>query len=198
VPKQEVASRISFGLDLVDLSDWADAPVESLSGGMKRRAEIARSLVHFPKVLFLDEPTTGLDPQTRLNVWEYLQRLQKEKGITIFLTTHYMDEAEICDKVAVIDHGKIVAHDTPYELKKRHTSTVVDLSMTAPESLLHYLGERALEYEFVGSQIRVRVSGSAEALEIVTRFRSSIEDVEIRKGTLDDVFIALTGKEIRK
>ena len=198
VPKQDVASRISFGLDLVDLSDWADAPVESLSGGMKRRAEIARSLVHFPKVLFLDEPTTGLDPQTRLNVWEYLQRLQKEKGITIFLTTHYMDEAEICDKVAVIDHGKIVAHDTPYELKKRHTSTVVDLSMTAPESLLHYLGERALEYEFVGSQIRVRVSGSAEALEIVTRFRSSIEDVEIRKGTLDDVFIALTGKEIRK
>lgn len=198
VPREEVARRISFGLDLVDLSDWADAPVESLSGGMRRRAEIARSLVHFPKVLFLDEPTTGLDPQTRLSVWEYLQRLQKEKGITIFLTTHYMDEAEICDKVAVIDHGRIVAHDTPYELKKRHTSTVVDLAMTAPESLLHYLGERALGYELVGSRIRVRVSGSAEALEIVTRFRSSIEDVEIRKGTLDDVFIALTGKEIRK
>jgi ABC-2 type transport system ATP-binding protein len=198
VPRGEVARRIAFGLDLVDLSDWADAPVESLSGGMRRRAEIARSLVHFPKVLFLDEPTTGLDPQTRLSVWEYLQRLQKEKGITIFLTTHYMDEAEICDQVAVIDHGKIVAHDTPYELKKRHTSTVVDLAMTDPEDLLRHLGERGLGHEVVGSQIRVRVSGSAEALEIVTRFRSSIEDVEIRKGTLDDVFIALTGKEIRK
>jgi len=197
VPKGDVAKRIGFVLDLVDLSDWAKAPVQSLSGGMKRRAEIARSLVHFPKVLFLDEPTTGLDPQTRLNVWEYVRRLQQEKEITIFLTTHYMDEAEISDKVAVIDHGRIVAHDTPYELKKRHTGTVVDLAVTEPEDLLHYLDTSSLGYERTGSRILVRVPGSAQALDLVTRFRPSIQDVEIRKGTLDDVFIALTGKEIR-
>jgi len=197
VPRSEVARRIGFVLELVDLSEWADAPVQSLSGGMKRRAEIARSLVHFPKVLFLDEPTTGLDPQTRLNVWEYVQRLQREKEITIFLTTHYMDEAEICDRVAVIDHGRIVAHDTPYELKKRHTGTVVDLAVTDPQALLGYLDASSLGYERTGSRIRVRFPASADALDLVARFRPSIEDIEIRKGTLDDVFIALTGKEIR-
>jgi ABC-2 type transport system ATP-binding protein len=118
VPKTEVNERINFVLELVDIKDWKNAPVDSLSGGLKRRTEIARGLVHFPKVLFLDEPTTGLDPQTRANVWDYIARLQKQKNITIFLTTHYMDEAEICHKVAIIDHGKIVAHDTPYNLKK--------------------------------------------------------------------------------
>lgn len=102
VPKNEVRERIAFVLELVDLQKWRKAPVNSLSGGMKRRVEIARGLVHYPKVLFLDEPTTGLDPQTRVNIWDYINKLQKQKNITIFLTTHYMDEAEICSKVAII------------------------------------------------------------------------------------------------
>ena len=104
VPKNEVAERIDFALELVELKDWKKAIVGSLSGGMKRRVEIARGLVHYPKILFLDEPTTGLDPQTRANVWEYIQKLQKQKNMTIFLTTHYMDEAEVCSKIVIMDH----------------------------------------------------------------------------------------------
>src|SRR5699024_3268310 len=116
-----IENRINFALNLVDLNERKKSIISGLSGGMKRRVEIARGLLHFPKVLFLDEPTTGLDPQTRSNIWEYIIKLQKEKGMTIFLTTHYMDEAEISDKVAVIDYGKIVAFDTPYTLKKQYT-----------------------------------------------------------------------------
>ena len=121
IPKNKVKNRIHFVLELVDLLNWKDKSVSSLSGGMKRRVEIARALLHYPKVLFLDEPTTGLDPQTRNRMWEYITRLQKEKNITIFLTTHYMDEAEICDQVAIIDNGKIVVNDTPVNLKRQYT-----------------------------------------------------------------------------
>ena len=115
VPEKEVEERIHFVLNLVDLLPERKKMVGALSGGMKRRVEIARGLIHYPKVLFLDEPTTGLDPQTRAHIWEYIVKLQKERSITIFLTTHYMEEAEICQKVAIIDGGKIVAHDTPYD-----------------------------------------------------------------------------------
>ncbi len=139
VPKNEVKERIDFVLDLVDLEERRKTPVKSLSGGMKRRAEIARGLVHYPKVLFLDEPTTGLDPQTRSNVWEYIYRLQKQKNITIFLTTHYMEEAEICQKVAIIDKGRIVAHDTPYNLKKQYTSTIMKIETEDMDTLENYL-----------------------------------------------------------
>ena len=104
VPKNKVRDRISFALELVELTEWGRAAVGSLSGGMKRRAEIARGLVHDPRVLFLDEPTTGLDPQTRANVWEYIQRLQKQKNMTIFLTTHYLGETEVCSKIVIMDH----------------------------------------------------------------------------------------------
>lgn len=128
VPKNEVQERIDFALNLVDLMEWKKAIVGGLSGGMKRRVEIARGLVHYPKVLFLDEPTTGLDPQTRANVWEYIQKLQKQKNITIFLTTHYMDEAEVCSKVVIMDHGKIIAHDTPENLKRKYTSTEIEVN----------------------------------------------------------------------
>ena len=198
VPRTEVAGRIAFALEAVDLGAWARDPVEGLSGGMRRRAEIARSLAHVPRVLFLDEPTTGLDPQTRRNVWECVRRLQRERGTTVFLTTHYMDEAEICDRVAVIDHGKIVAHDTPHELKRRHTSTVVDLDVSDPDEAEHRLATDSVSCERIGGRLRVRVPGTAEALGVVERLGPSIRDLEIRKGTLDDVFIALTGKEIRE
>src|SRR5699024_5505531 len=118
IPNSLIDTRIHFVLNLVDLIDRKKAMVSSLSGGMKRRVEIARSLLHFPKVLFVDEPTTGLDPQTRTKVWEYIVKLQQEKEITIFLTTHYMDEAEISDQVAIMDYGKIIAIDKPDVLKK--------------------------------------------------------------------------------
>ena len=198
VPKSEVKERIDFVLDLVDIKNRRRSTVDSLSGGMKRRAEIARGLVHFPKVLFLDEPTTGLDPQTRANVWDYIHKLQKQKNITIFLTTHYMDEAEICNQVAIIDGGKIVAHDTPENLKKRYTVTTMKIKTSDPESLVEYLRERSIKYSVDKEQVLVYATGTRDVLAITEAVNKTIEDIEINKGTLNDVFIAITGKEIRE
>jgi ABC-2 type transport system ATP-binding protein len=197
VPKSEMKERIDFVLDLVDIKNRKKSPVDSLSGGMKRRAEIARGLVHFPKVLFLDEPTTGLDPQTRASVWDYIHKLQKQKNITIFLTTHYMDEAEICNQVAIIDGGKIVAHDTPANLKKKYTSTTMKLKTNDTDSLKTYLTERFIKYSVDKDQVTIYATSTADVLNISNTFRESIEDIEINKGTLNDVFIAIRGKEIR-
>lgn len=198
VPKDEIKERIGFVLELVDLKEWRKAPVKSLSGGMKRRVEIGRGLVHYPKVLFLDEPTTGLDPQTRANIWDYIHNLQKQKNITIFLTTHYMDEAEICNKVAIIDHGKIVAFDTPYQLKREYTSDTVRIKTSQEEAFSRYLKERSIQYRFNEGLFTIYSKELGEVLEMVSVFKTFITDFEVYKGTLNDVFIAITGKEIRK
>ena len=197
MPRSEVKERIDFVLDLVDIMSWKKAPVDSLSGGMKRRVEIARGLVHFPKVLFLDEPTTGLDPQTRANVWDYIHKLQKQKNITIFLTTHYMEEAEICNKVAIIDHGIIVAHDTPNNLKKQYTTITLKIKTSKHDNLLQYLNESCIKYKEDDGLVIVFATNVEKILDIISIFKESIEDIEISKGTLNDVFIAITGKEIR-
>lgn len=198
IPKNEVEERIDFVLDLVALCDWKKAIVGGLSGGMKRRVEIARGLVHDPKVLFLDEPTTGLDPQTRANVWEYIQKLQKKKNITIFLTTHYMDEAEICAKVAIMDHGKIIAYDTPGNLKNKYTSTVMQISTSQESQFETFLGVNDISYERAGEKIVIKTDQSAKALSILSECKDIITDFEVKKGTLNEVFLAITGKEIRE
>lgn len=196
VPKNEITQRIEFVLNLVDLRDWQKAPVNSLSGGMKRRVEIARGLIHYPKVLFLDEPTTGLDPQTRANIWDYIYKLQKEKNITIFLTTHYMDEAEICDKVAIMDHGKIVAFDTPYNLKKQYTSNVSKIKTSNNQLLETHLEKHAIKYTLKDEVFSIQLD-LKDTLEIMCKFKDIIIDFEMTKGTLNDVFLSITGKEIR-
>lgn len=198
VPKKEVKSRIDFVLDLVDLEQRRNSPVKNLSGGMKRRAEIARGLVHFPKVLFLDEPTTGLDPQTRSNVWEYIYKLQKEKKITIFLTTHYMEEAEICNKIAIIDKGKIIAYDTPFNLKKQYTSTVMRLESDQPEVIVDFLNQHHMKYKMDGDLVMVYINDYDDFLQILSANKQYIKDLEVKKGSLNDVFLNITGKEIRE
>ena len=198
VPKTEVPERITFALDLVGLLDWQKAMVKSLSGGMKRRVEIARGLVHFPKVLFLDEPTTGLDPQTRANIWDYICAVQKQKNMTIFLTTHYMDEAEICDKIAIIDHGKIVAFDTPSHLKRLHTSDVIKIKTSAGDALRRSLQQDNQVFTEKGDIFVIQSRSIGETLELLSQWKDSITDFEVHKGTLNEVFIAITGKEIRK
>lgn len=198
VPKEEIDERIDFVLDLVELTDWKKAVVGGLSGGMKRRVEIARGLVHYPKVLFLDEPTTGLDPQTRASVWAYIQKLQKQKNITIFLTTHYMDEAEICSKVAIMDHGKIIAYDTPENLKKHYTNTILSIATTDEEALCKHLEDQGIAHEKKGGRIKVKTQAPDKAIGILESCKQSITDFEVTKGTLNEVFLAITGKEIRE
>lgn len=167
---------------MVELSDWKKVKVAGLSGGMKRRVEIARGLVHYPKVLFLDEPTTGLDPQTRANVWEYIRRLQKQKNITIFLTTHYMDEAEICSNVAIMDHGKIIAYDTPENLKKQYTNTILQIDCKIPEEIEDYLNGEKIAHEIDNRHIIINTAQPSKALDLLTRFKDNIVDFEVKKG----------------
>ncbi|WP_414839069.1 ATP-binding cassette domain-containing protein [Carnobacterium sp. TMP28] len=200
VPKSEVKERIHFVLDLVDLLDWKDKSVSNLSGGMKRRVEIARALLHYPKVLFLDEPTSGLDPQTRNKMWEYITRLQKEKNITIFLTTHYMDEAEICDHVAIMDNGKIMVDDTPANLKRRYTKDKATLQVENPALFEETLIKEKFSFEKKKNifHIVVDIEDIQQFLDVIQPFKNEIKDLEIKKGTLNDVFLEITGKEIRE
>jgi len=198
VPKSEVDERIRFVLELVELSEWRKKRVSALSGGMKRRVEIARGLIHYPKVLFLDEPTTGLDPQTRAHIWEYIVKLQKEKNITMFLTTHYMDEAEICNQVAIMDGGKIVANDTPFALKKQYTKDRAYITTERPEELERLLHTYNLDYIKKPKYYRVDADNIPRLLQVLGEQKDVITDLEVKKGTLNDVFLEITGKEIRE
>ncbi|MFO8069708.1 MAG: ABC transporter ATP-binding protein [Alkalibacterium sp.] len=200
VPKQEVKDRIYFVLTLVDLLDWQNKSVSSLSGGMKRRVEIARALLHYPKVLFLDEPTSGLDPQTRNRMWEYIARLQKEKNITIFLTTHYMDEAEICDHVAIMDNGKIMVNDTPENLKRLYTKDKAIVKVSNPDVFEAALkrDDHTYKKEKETFYIDIDIDAIQHFLQFVDQFKNELKDLEIKKGTLNDVFLEITGKEIRE
>ena len=197
VPKDQIKERLDFVLELVDLKPWRKAAVNSLSGGMKRRVEIAKGLIHYPKVLFLDEPTTGLDPQTRAKIWDYIYKLQKQRNITIFLTTHYMDEAEACDKVAIMDHGKIVAYDTPYNLKNQYTSRVTKLKVDDDEALTKHLIQNSIKYELSEHMFTIYSNKLDMIFNLVSNFRDSIKDFQTNNGTLNDVFLSITGKEIR-
>lgn len=198
IEKNKIDEQINFVLNLVDLSDRKKVFVSSLSGGMKRRVEIARSLLHYPKVLFLDEPTTGLDPQTRAHIWEYIVKLQKEKNITIFLTTHYMDEAEICDKVAIMDGGEIVAMDTPAHLKQKYTKDKAYISTSNIKLLEELLTANDFTYKIDSDTCSIEVEDLSLLIELVNNQKEFISDLEIKKGTLNDVFLAITGKDMRE
>lgn len=198
IPKKEVEERIEFVLKLVDLLGERKKLVGALSGGMKRRVEIARGLIHYPKVLFLDEPTTGLDPQTRAHMWEYIRKLQKERNITIFLTTHYMEEAEICNKIAIIDGGIIVAHDTPYALKKEFTKDKAFITTKNEPELEQLLEQYELKYVKKEGYYKVNAENINPLLEVLSLHKENIMNIEIKKGTFNDVFLEITGKKIRE
>ncbi|WP_024833477.1 daunorubicin resistance protein DrrA family ABC transporter ATP-binding protein [Ruminiclostridium josui] len=200
VPANERKSRVERVLEMVQLSDKKDKFVGTFSGGMKRRLEIARGLLHYPKVLFLDEPTVGLDPQTRANVWDYIIKLKEEIGITIFLTTHYMDEAEICNNIAIIDDGKIIATDTPKALKDSVGGDVIEISTEdnkiAKNKLLEKYNKQVKERNGI---ITFEVEmGEAFIVDFVKEFDVPIKSINLRKPTLNDVFLNLTGRHIRE
>lgn len=199
------AQRSRSLLDLVELEERADALVETYSGGMKRRLEVARGLLHAPRVLFLDEPTLGLDPQTRRHIWAYLRRLRETEGITVFMTTHYMDEAENCDRVAVIDKGQIVALDDPRALKSLVGGDVVSIETPQPREALDRLAKmealkprlgpdgqvivEVYQAETVLAKLMAELNKGPEAVDVLS--------VNLRRPTLEDVFIKLTGRAMR-
>ena len=201
VPRSVRGQRIKEVLDMVTLMDRADDRVETFSGGMKRRLEIARGLLHYPKVLFLDEPTIGLDPQTRNYIWEYIEDLKKREGITIFLTTHYMEEAEHCDRIAIIDLGNIIALDTPADLKDQVGGDVIKIKTADDEAGERRLREMYPDLEMLNDpecKLCFEMEKGEEFIpELIRNFGTKIISVSVHRPTLDDVFLKLTGKEIR-
>lgn len=198
------ASRIHDVLHLVDLEDKKDILVKNYSGGMKRRLEIARGLMHYPTVLFLDEPTLGLDAQTRRAIWEYIKRMNKEEDTTIFLTTHYMDEADyLCNRIGIIDYGKILVINSTDNLKNSIGNDIITLSCSAREKLITRLKQEPWikNIKKHNSLLTLGVEKGEEKIPIIIEIahgqKIKIEAISVRKPTLDDVFLYYTGRRIR-
>ncbi|WP_346934718.1 ABC transporter ATP-binding protein [Clostridium sp.] len=194
----ELSKAVNKAIEITGVDDFAKRPYGKLSGGQRRRADIARALINTPKILFLDEPTTGLDPQTRKNVWETILKLQKEKDITIFLTTHYMEEAAAADYVIVIDDGKVSAKGTPSELREKYSSDTLMLSYKDEATVFNILKSTSLDFKKVGDQFLIKITSTMAALPIIEQCKNYITSFEVHNGTMDDAFIGITGKEIRE
>lgn len=184
--------RMAELAELLEFTDLIKRPVGKLSGGQRRRIDIARALLHEPKILILDEPTTGLDPQTRRTLWNVVHDLRRANDMTVFLTTHYMEEAGDADYVVILDNGKIVAEGTPLMLKNAYTGDYITLYGVS-EDAVRSLGK---PYESLRDAFRVAVSNTAEATALILAHPSLFADYEITKGRMDDVFLAVTGKKL--
>ncbi len=205
----ELKKRIDEVLEFVELKEWKNVILRKFSGGMIRRLEIARGLMHLPKVLFMDEPTLGLDPQTRVHIWEYIERLRKENDVTILLTTHYMEEAErLSDRVAIIDHGKIIALDTPQNLINSLGGDVIYIHLETSENAEKFkeiIKENGLISNIKvvkGGQIALTVKNAPEVtpklFDIAHTENIKIKEIVYHRPTLEDVFLQLTGRKIRE
>jgi ABC-2 type transport system ATP-binding protein len=199
VPKNELDGRLQQVMDMVGLWDRRNSIVKTFSGGMKRRLEIARGLLHSPRVLFLDEPTVGLDPQTRSHIWNYINELKRSESITMFLTTHYMDEAEYCDRIAIMDNGELVVVDTPEALKRSVGRDRVSITTDDDDSAIRILTERfALEPTVSEGAVTFFVEHGEEFVpRLFTDPDITIRSVHVARPTLDDVFMNYTGRTIR-
>jgi ABC-2 type transport system ATP-binding protein len=199
VSRDSVSRRMRAVMEMVGLWDRRSSLVNTFSGGMKRRLEIARGLLHSPRVLFLDEPTVGLDPQTRSSIWEYLQALQREQETTMFLTTHYMDEAEYCDRIAIIDQGEIVALDTPTALKASVGADRIQISTDDDNAAIGALRERfGLDARVAEGKVTFGVpAGEQFVPRLFAELGQPIHSVSVARPSLDDVFMSYTGKTIR-
>jgi len=199
IGKADRDRRIPDVLELVELSGRQNDLVKTFSGGMKRRLEIARGLLHRPKVLFLDEPTLGLDPQTRYHIWEYVQQLIEDEGLTIFLTTHYMDEAENCDRIAVVDDGELIAMNTPEELKESIGGEVVLIvAEDNRKASLEIKDKFNIAVQEVNGELSLKVANGSHFMpELIKALETTVISISLRKPTLEDVFLDLTGRRIR-
>jgi ABC-2 type transport system ATP-binding protein len=207
IPAADREKSIEELLALVDLTQWRDAPARNLSGGMRRRLEIARGLVHRPRIFFLDEPTTGLDPVSRVAVWEMITAIKQQRNLTVLITTHYMDEADrLCDRIAIVDHGKLVALDSPRALKNSIPgSTVIEAQfLNAPEDWERNLGQlngvNKVQPEGNNMYRILTDDGSrttTDLVETAVRRKVVIKSLTVQSTTLDDVFVHYTGRQLR-
>ncbi|MEW6675228.1 MAG: ATP-binding cassette domain-containing protein [Nitrospirota bacterium] len=200
VPKDEIRKRVYDVLRFVDLYNRRGDLVKKFSGGMKRRLEVARGLIHRPRVLFLDEPTLGLDPQSRANLWEFITELPERHNVTIFMTTHYMEEAEVCDRIAIIDNGKIIAMGSPDDLKNTVGGDIVYIRTTdnvnAKEEIKRLFG---LDVSEKGDELYLTCGmGDTCIPEMIRMIGEKVLSVRLQRPTLNDVFLKLTGKAIRE
>ena len=189
---KEFQLRLREVCDLLEIGDLLKRTLSKLSGGQKRRIDIARALLHRPRILILDEPTTGLDPQTRRLLWNTISKLRKERNMTVFLTTHYMEEAADADYVVILDSGRIAAEGTPLQLKNQYTGDYITLYEAREEEVM-LLGH---PYERIADAYRVSVPDTATATGLIAKYPEIFRDYEIVKGKMDDVFLAVTGKKL--
>jgi multidrug/hemolysin transport system ATP-binding protein len=196
--KRQLAEAVKKASEAADVLSFFNQPYGKLSGGQRRRADIARALVNTPKVLFLDEPTTGLDPQTRKSVWDTIRNLQKDTGMTVFLTTHYMEEAAGADYVAIIDNGLISAKGTPGELREKYSTDTLRLLPKDNMKLEEFLKGQGIGFSISGGNYLIPVGSTMEALPMVNKVENLIAGFEVISGSMDDAFVSITGKEMRE
>ena len=193
--RSEIKARIAQLSETFELQDILNRRFERLSGGQKRRVDIARALINRPKILFLDEPTTGLDPMTRVKVWEVIHKLRRETGLTVFLTTHYMEETALCDKVVIIDSGKIAAVGTPHELKQQYAGSRLLWYTPQSDEAEMLLKEEGVDAEYRIDCYHIALDSSEQATALLKKY-DAVKDYEFIKGNMDDVFLAVTGKRL--
>jgi multidrug/hemolysin transport system ATP-binding protein len=198
MPQRQLAEAVKKAAEAADILSFINRPYGKLSGGQRRRADIARALVNTPKVLFLDEPTTGLDPQTRKSVWDTIRSLQKDTGMTVFLTTHYMEEAAGADYVAIIDNGLISAKGTPGELREKYSTDTLNLLARDNLKLEEFLKGQGISFSISGGTYLIPVGSTMEALPLVNKVENLITGFEVISGSMDDAFVSITGKEMRE
>lgn len=193
---KSIHANLNYVCEILDIGDLLNRQYVKLSGGQKRRCEMAKALMNRPEILFLDEPTTGLDPQTRQNVWESVERLRKEDQMTVFLTTHYMEEAAKAQYISIMEAGKLAAEGTPSQLKEKFAQDILRLVPEDMEELTRNLAEAKLAFEHRSNHIRVAIPDSMVGLEILNKVRGTLKSFEVVQGTMDDVFLNVTGKSL--
>jgi len=197
--KKKIKKNLDFVCDILGIGDLLNRRFGKLSGGQKRRCEIARALMNTPEILFLDEPTTGLDPQTRQNVWESIESLRRDEKMTVFLTTHYMEEAAKAQQIAIMESGKIITKGSPYELKAKYANDFLKLfpgDTGKNEVITRQLEEIGCKFEKRSNHIRVIIPDTLYGLELLSNLRENLGACEMLQGSMDDVFLNVTGKSL--
>ena len=196
--KEQKKKNIEMIIELLELKPILNRAIKNLSGGQKRRVDIARAMVHSPKLLILDEPTTGLDPKTRLVVWSLIDKIRRETNMTVFLTTHYLEEAEKASNVVIMDKGKIIAQGTPVELKNRYSNDYILCYRPIDEAFERALEQKEMTYRYAEElgAYKIVIKSNQKKKKIIASFSSYMNDIEVLKGNMDDVFLNVTGKNI--